>query len=303
MPDFIITRGLPASGKSTFARQWVSQEDSRVELNRDNMRTALGFPSKGNRFQESTVTSALDAALSACLTEGKDIIVSDTNLRDKFLKVLIGKALAAGYDVEVKDFPVEVDELIERDARREASVGEKVIADFNRRFPYSRWTSGEVLIDKARATLAATQFLPIDNDSSLDKAVVFDIDGTLALMNGRSPYDFSKVGEDTLNESVYAALMAHYNDGATIVIMSGRSDECKPETLEWLDTHSIPYASLNMRREGDYRKDDIVKYEMIKEHIEGKYHVSAWYDDRNQVVSMVRKVIPGACFQVEYGDF
>ena len=58
MSHLIITRGLPASGKSTFAAQWVEESpDTRVEVNRDFMRTTLGFPLLGNKDQEKAVTA------------------------------------------------------------------------------------------------------------------------------------------------------------------------------------------------------------------------------------------------------
>lgn len=43
-----------------------------------------------------------------------------------------------------------------------------------------------------------------------------------------------------------------------------------------------------MRKEGDTRSDDIVKYEILKDKIVPRYYVEAVFDDRNRVVDMWR---------------
>jgi hypothetical protein len=57
-----------------------------------------------------------------------------------------------------------------------------------------------------------------------------------------------------------------------------------------------------MRRSGDNRCDSIVKEEIYREHIEGKYNVLAVFDDRDRVVDMWRR-LGLLCLQVYYGDF
>lgn len=79
MSHMIITRGLPASGKSTFAAQWVEQSpDNRVEINRDTMRAACGFPPLGSKEQEKAITACCDALMEEAASRGADIIVSNT---------------------------------------------------------------------------------------------------------------------------------------------------------------------------------------------------------------------------------
>ena len=39
MPTLHLTRGIPGSGKSTFAKQWVQEDpEGRVRINRDDLR-------------------------------------------------------------------------------------------------------------------------------------------------------------------------------------------------------------------------------------------------------------------------
>ena len=70
------------------------------------------------------------------------------------------------------------------------------------------------------------------------------------------------------------------------------------ETISWIGDFS-----LHMRAADDYRKDDEVKYDMYKEHVDGKYFIHYVLDDRNQVVDMWRDKCNLTCFQVAPGDF
>jgi hypothetical protein len=57
-----------------------------------------------------------------------------------------------------------------------------------------------------------------------------------------------------------------------------------------------------MRKEGDVRKDAIVKGEIYEKNINGKYNVLFVLDDRNQMVEMWRG-LGLTCLQVADGDF
>jgi uncharacterized HAD superfamily protein len=120
-------------------------------------------------------------------------------------------------------------------------------------------------------------------------------------MAGRSPYDWSRVGEDTLDETI-ARLIDRHSDKYKIILLSGRKSEARDITLDWLKRHNIYYDDLFMRATGDDRKDDIVKRELFDAHIRDNYQVEFVLDDRDRVVAMWRglglKVL-----QVAEGDF
>lgn len=141
-------------------------------------------------------------------------------------------------------------------------------------------------------------------DPTLPPAWLVDIDGTLAHMGDRSPYQWHRVGEDTVSPAVEAAVRAFAAapDGFAIVLLSGRDGICRPETEEWLARHDIPYDELYMRAPGDNRKDSIVKAELFDAHTRHRYRVVAVLDDRDQVVRMWRRM-GLVCFQVAEGDF
>lgn len=136
----------------------------------------------------------------------------------------------------------------------------------------------------------------------LPKAIIVDIDGTLAKMNGRSPFDWSRVGEDKVNEPVRTVLMA-MRKTHMVIIFSGRDGVCRTETINWLNNNRIHYNKIFMREEGNNEKDAIIKRRLFDTHIAGKYEIEFVLDDRNQVVDMWRKDLGLTCLQVDYGDF
>lgn len=133
-------------------------------------------------------------------------------------------------------------------------------------------------------------------------AVVVDIDGTVALMNGRSPYDYSKVSTDVPNDPVVRLVRRLARDHQ-IVFMSGRKAVCYEDTISWLNQYvGVAYDGPYMRKHGDRRHDTIIKHELFTKHVEPRYNVEFVLEDRARVVQMWRE--SGlTCLQVAEGDF
>jgi hypothetical protein len=139
----------------------------------------------------------------------------------------------------------------------------------------------------------------------LNKVIICDIDGTLALLGDRDRYD-PTTGEDLLNNPIANILKVYNNQNlfpVELVLVSGREDKYRDITEKWLTKHGIThYKGLYMRKTGDFRKDTIVKKELYEKYIKGKYDVLFVLDDRDQVVRMWRD--EGlTCLQVAYGNF
>lgn len=140
-------------------------------------------------------------------------------------------------------------------------------------------------------------------DPTLPRAIICDLDGTLALMNGRNPFDASTCDQDLINDPVANLLKNYKKLDYTILLVSGREDRYREPTLCFLATHEIVFDALLMRKSKDNRKDSIIKTEIYNNHIKGKYFIEFVLDDRNQVVDTWRKDLKLPCFQVYYGDF
>ena len=131
MSKLIICRGLPASGKSTWAKQWVLEDpEHRVRINQDDIRCMLGkywFPNIEKLVQEIQFNAIIEA-----LNREFDVVIDNTNLNNKVLDQFnrLIKTFE-DYEIEYKDFfdtPLSV--CIERDKNRDLQVTEKVIRSF-----------------------------------------------------------------------------------------------------------------------------------------------------------------------------
>jgi hypothetical protein len=138
-------------------------------------------------------------------------------------------------------------------------------------------------------------------------AIICDLDGTLAIHNGRKPYEYDKCDTDLPNEPVLEILLcmrlAPGSKVEEVVFVSGREDSCREKTAAWITWHvGIADPLLFMRKSGDYRKDDVVKEEIYRAHIEPFYDVLFVLDDRTRVVQAWRR-LGLTCLQVADGDF
>ena len=121
-------------------------------------------------------------------------------------------------------------------------------------------------------------------------AVLVDIDGTLALRGERGIYEFEKAGEDAVCVPVRSILYPFHDRGTTVIVCSGREDEYREVTEDWLAHWGVPFDRLLMRPTDDVRSDDIVKRELYDEYINGKYNIICVFDDRPRVVRMWRSL-------------
>lgn len=182
MSTMVITRGVPASGKSTWAKAWVAEApDTRVRVNRDNLRWTLGIKTGvGTYEQEQEVTHWQDAMIERALSQGKDVVVDNTNLRAKSVKQLLRLANKWQAEVEFKDFDITYEQARFRDHMRwdagERFVGDAVIKSF-----FDKFIQGGKLPEIPTLDEVETPKLkPYKAERGLPDAIIVDIDGTLA---------------------------------------------------------------------------------------------------------------------------
>lgn len=294
----IICKGLPASGKTTWAKELQSKEPGKWKrVNKDDLRAMLDN-SKWTTKNENMVLKIRDDVILLALIEGFNVIVDDTNLntthegRVHHIVSTHNKTLNKEVVVETKDFtnvPLEV--CIERDTKRSHPVGEKVIQD---------------MYDMYLATKVSPKQPELNPE--LPWAIIVDVDGTLAQNAGkRHVYDFVSAGGDVPNVPVVTTVKALQSGDKrvpiVVLVVSGREDQYRDVTETWLSqVADVPYNTLLMRKTGDRRHDDIVKEEIYHNEIEGKYNVLVVLDDRTRVVNMWRRM-GLTCFQVAEGNF
>lgn len=302
MPTLTITRGLPACGKTTWARAWVARDPThRARVNRDDLRAMVHDGVWLGQDTEKQIVAGRDATIRALLRRGVDVVCDDTNLPQRTARDLRRLAVVAGAEFLVVDLSdVPVGECVRRDAVRDRPVGESVIRDM-----WNRHVRGRPrplpLADEPQD--GGDQPVPYVPPPGAPSAVLVDVDGTVALMAARSPYDETRVREDRPNLPVIAVVNALYDAGHAVVFCSGRTEGCRVETERWLCEHVMaPVTALHMRAVGDTRRDAIVKLELFDRHIRDAYRVVCVLDDRDQVVEMWR-ALGLTALQVAPGDF
>lgn len=282
----IFTVGVSGSGKSTWARGFVSQSTAewvvierdiaRLEILKKN-RTGYDLPyidwSKWNWKWEKEVTQLVWERITECSKMGCNVIIADTNLSRDRIREMKTRLWELGYrDFEEKIFEIDFMEAVKRDAMRPASVGFNVIAKQIEQFDaiYKEQYKGS---------------------AGRPKTVLVDIDGTLAEMKDRGPFDWDKVGNDSVKEEVRDVVSGLQMQGYQVVVLSGRDGICYNETKTWLlQKAKLSNFHFFMRQAGDMRKDSIIKSEIFWENVAPNYDVKMVIDDRPQVTRMWRSI-------------
>jgi predicted kinase len=293
MKTVLILRGLPASGKSTYAKNILAENPHTWKrLNKDELRAMLD-DSLHSYPNEKFVERVRDMMLREALKEGKHVVIDDTNLSERAIARI--RQVVDNYcaeteqkvQIQFKDMETTLEECLERDKTREKKVGDNVIMKMYKR---------HILQDERGPHYQ-------EQDDTLPPVIICDIDGTLAIINDRSPFDASKCEQDLINMPIAEIVKTYHQLGVKIILMSGRDENFRSPTTNWLFYNKIPYDELFMRKTGDQRKDSNVKKELFEAEIKGKYFVKFVLDDRNQVVDLWRLDLGLPCLQVNYGDF
>lgn len=310
--------GIPGSGKSTYAKQVVAKDPSNwVRVNNDDLRAMLNG-SVWSAEYEKIITDARNYLIRDALKRGKNVIIDNLNLNRRHFDDVCKIAKSVNVDVQVyeKAFFIELDEALERNSKREgaARVPDDVVKKWwkdsgGKQFKFYK---PRVEIFKQRNGFNSGTVEAPPHNPALPTAVLCDLDGTLALIHNRSPYDASDCDiKDLPNIPVIETVKAMDAAGYKIIFCSGREDKYRPETVRFIEKHvkqlsmgeewDVEYQ-LFMRKTGDMRKDSIIKEEIYTNEIEGKYNVLMILDDRDQVVEFWRS--KGlVCFQVAPGNF
>jgi phosphoglycolate phosphatase-like HAD superfamily hydrolase len=131
------------------------------------------------------------------------------------------------------------------------------------------------------------------------EAVIFDLDGTLCdtseivhLIEGDDK-DFAAFHAASAGcparDDVVAAARAQADLGRAVLVVTSREFVWRDLSLDWLVAHDVPYDALHMRIVGDYRKDVVVKKEILQQITDDGYSVLEAWDDAPAVVDLWRE--------------
>lgn len=135
--------------------------------------------------------------------------------------------------------------------------------------------------------------------------VIFDIDGTLANAEHRIHHVkkdkdsgkrnwkefFFAAKNDIPYEHVLKMNSLFANNGFEIHLITGRPDNLRQDTQEWLLKHGVSYNSLLMRPATDRRPDFVSKKELFEKNLgDRKDEVLCVFEDRLLVCKMWREI-------------
>lgn len=129
--------------------------------------------------------------------------------------------------------------------------------------------------------------------------IVFDIDSTLADITHRLHYIkrekkdwdsfFSACGSDSIILPM-ATLYKSLEPKNVIYLITGRREQERQQTMDWLAEHDIRYDALLMRKRNDFRKDYVIKREYALSIIDEAGSIDLAVDDSPEVIKMYREL-------------
>lgn len=280
---FYLTVGVSASGKTTWANEQLKNDQlngiNTININRDDIRFNHVLPGsdwttyKFTKARENEVSEIAIQQFNDAVAMNYNIIVSDTNLNPTVRDAWINRASEAGYEVIIKEFTITLEEAWKRDAARGNGVGQTKIYQ-----QYKQW----------QEYIGVKKYVPCEYKP---KAIIVDVDGTIANRVGRNPFEWEKVGQDSPRTFIIELIRNYlkYYKTHNLVFLSGRDSVCRQETIDWIAEHfNLPKngVEIYMRAEGDMRKDTVIKEELFWEHIEPTYNVISAFDDRPCIVRL-----------------
>lgn len=302
MPNLTIMVGPPGCGKSIWSKLYVESHRAK-RVNRDDIRNSMQNGSY-SADDEKVIKRIRDYTIESWLQQGYDVVVDDTNLTPDVFPKMVEIANRVG-NVGVKEHVIKIERelCLYNNLHREKGV-----------VPEERWNEMWFMYENfkkhddyyAPPKQIGMQMYYNEHDlTALPKAVIVDLDNTIAMHpEGRDPYDHSKIPNDIPNTPLIDVLNHLYMTNNTyILIVTGRSEKAREDTIEWLKKNGVNYNELYMRPlEEPDTKDFIIKTRVYEEHIKNKYFVIGVFEDREQTTAGWRALnLP--VYQVDFGRY
>lgn len=311
-PQVLILSGLPASGKSTHAKQWVSEDpDARIRINYDDMRLAWFGPEwKFNRKDEDRIKAAAKDQVCKAINAGLSVVIDNTNLSANVRRgwEVLAKSLGAEVIEHELDTPAYL--CVQRDLARKDRAGGRVgravierMALFYGLIDWSEYPDEFVIVD-LDGTVADCQhrlgyLTPTIKAHKLDCTAIVTTHesgrcpqcGVKATKDWVAFHADDEIAKDTPYSRMVDLVWFLLEAGHNILFITGRGTESGIATEEWLYKHfqffrTSTRCHLFMRQGADHRPDTEIKKEILD--LLPKNRIAYVLEDRDRVVEMYR---------------
>lgn len=294
MTKLIVLQGCPCSGKTTWRKKYVEQNPETIVACLDDLRIHIG----GGKYSfdnEDRVREHENYIVDLGLKIGHEVIVDATNLNPKVIDKWKLMAEKHNCEIEFKMFYIPFTEAIKRSKKRKEEGGLYISKNVMTNF-YKKYFPNELKEEFTDKRVIK------EYESGLPSCVICDLDATLALHQGRGPYEWDKIPTDKIDERLKLTLSKLLRSGSEIIFVTGRSFEARTATEEWLNKHFGIKYTLYTRDKNEYTSGEIYKERIYHEHIENKYNVTCVFEDSDRCVKMWRRLGLLTC-QVENNDY
>lgn len=306
----IILQGPMAAGKSTWAHEFIKDKKDWVIISRDAIREGRGIywlPQQEGYIEECEIKQAETA-----VKHGLNIINDATNKNPKTIEMWNKFAADNNLEIEFKEFYIPFEVALQRNKER-ALRGEKSLSKHDLEKFYLRYYRENMNEEGVYSDKRIKEYKPYDKEKL--PCVICDLDGTIALHNNRSQFDFKKIPTDVVDVYLKDILERLSDSGVHIIFITGREqiNNAYELTDNWIkdNLNLTPIEKISgvknrydlfLRDKNDYRPDNEVKKEIYEKYVKPYYNVLTVFEDRNKVVDMWRE-LGLLCCQVYYGDF
>lgn len=300
--QIILLQGPPRSGKTT----WAIQHKIYFGVFTNVIHTEdLGWESSDKSYIIHTLDSILDTErdmiieLLSYSDQKWDIIVDAYNVNPQRVQAFDQLAQELGAELVIKQFYVPYAESLKRNKERgithiEKYIPQGVIAKFYDTYYHEQYR--DELTDKRVIK---------QPDLTLPPCIICDLDATLALHQGREPFDWDNLMTDKIDPRLRDLLNFHMANGTKVFFLTGRTKYARRNTFMWLldpKQGLVNGWELIARSRGDFSPGEVYKRKMYEQRIQDKYNVLCVFEDSNKCVSMWRELGLLTC-QVANSDY